>query len=502
VDALWRRLLPPRSTSVGGALDDSSLLGAIQQLPALALPPVGALLALLAGYIVLVGPVNYLVLRRLDRREWAWISIPALVVGFSVGAYSIGAAIRGSDVIVHQVAIVRGTGVDQGSSLVYAGVFSPSRGTYEVVVPGGALLSAPVNGDFFGGTTGASNLDILQGDPSRVRGLAIGFGSLRTLRAEGPVTTPTVRADLRLEGERLTGSITNTSVTTLDRPALVLGSSVQTWPTIGPGETVSVGLTLTFEPFRSSLSDKVVGQGAFTTGATDDVQRLTVRRALVDQLTWDPQLGYAGVLPADGPVLLGWTDQPVLPIELGGQPPRMAATTLYHLPVPMTARGAVVLRGDLIRSTVVASDAQAFSKDGINLGIGPGSLTMAYRAIGLEDRLDATRLVMTLGQGDVGVGGDIAVDIDPLGPAEPIEPCLQAPCERQAPDFLPEVEILDLASSQWMALPHLEASRAYALREPARYVDPESGTAWVRFQNVGLEQVWFSFALRIEGTVG
>jgi hypothetical protein len=53
-----------------------------------------------------------------------------------------------------------------------------------------------------------------------------------------------------------------------------------------------------------------------------------------------------------------------------------------------------------------------------------------------------------------------------------------------------------------MALPHLEASRAYALREPARYVDPESGTAWVRFQNVGLEQVWFSFALRIEGTVG
>ena len=43
-------------------------MNAVSQLPALALPPIGGLLALLLGYILLIGPINYLVLRRLYRR--------------------------------------------------------------------------------------------------------------------------------------------------------------------------------------------------------------------------------------------------------------------------------------------------------------------------------------------------------------------------------------------------------------------------------------------------
>ena len=50
--------------------------GAVANLPSLALPPITGLLVLLFGYIILVGPVNYLVLSRLDRREWAWITVP------------------------------------------------------------------------------------------------------------------------------------------------------------------------------------------------------------------------------------------------------------------------------------------------------------------------------------------------------------------------------------------------------------------------------------------
>ena len=63
---------------------------------------------LLFGYIALIGPINYLVLRRLDEREWAWVTMPALIAIFAVGAYAYGSALRGSDVIVNEVAIVRG----------------------------------------------------------------------------------------------------------------------------------------------------------------------------------------------------------------------------------------------------------------------------------------------------------------------------------------------------------------------------------------------------------
>ena len=76
--------------------DDSQIVTAVSNLPSLALPPLGGLLGILIGYIALIGPLNYIILRRLDRREWAWITMPILIVGFAVGAYGFGSALRGS----------------------------------------------------------------------------------------------------------------------------------------------------------------------------------------------------------------------------------------------------------------------------------------------------------------------------------------------------------------------------------------------------------------------
>jgi hypothetical protein len=161
--AIWSSLIPPRSDGTVSIGDDSQIVGAVANLPALDLPPLAGLLLLLVGYIALIGPLNYVILRRIDRREWAWVTMPILIVGFAVGAYAFGSALRGSSIIVNEVGIVRGApDATEGSAQVYLGVFSPARGTYQVAVPGGALLSSPVSGDIFNGQ-GAS-LDVVQGD--------------------------------------------------------------------------------------------------------------------------------------------------------------------------------------------------------------------------------------------------------------------------------------------------------------------------------------------------
>ena len=49
---------------------------ALQNLPVLALPSLNILAVLLGVYIVFVGPVNYLVLRRLKKLDWGWVTIP------------------------------------------------------------------------------------------------------------------------------------------------------------------------------------------------------------------------------------------------------------------------------------------------------------------------------------------------------------------------------------------------------------------------------------------
>src|SRR5438067_11040089 len=122
--ALWRRLLPGRSGGdPASSGDDSQLVNAVYSLPSLTLPPVSGLLILLVGYIVLLGPINYLILRRLDRREWPWITMPALIALFAVGAYAYGNLLRGGDIIVNQVAVVHGAaGNSNGQARVYVGV--------------------------------------------------------------------------------------------------------------------------------------------------------------------------------------------------------------------------------------------------------------------------------------------------------------------------------------------------------------------------------------------
>ncbi len=283
---LWRRLLPARSGGTVSLTDDSTIVGAVSNLPSLALPPIGGLIVLLIGYIILVGPVNYLVLRWLDRREWAWVTVPALILVFAVGAFGFGSLLRGSDVIVHEVAIVRGApGTDQAVAQSYLGVFSPSRASFQVRVPGNALLAAPMNGDIFG-SGAASNLDVLQGDPSRIRDLAVGYGSLRTIRAEAQAAGPRITTDLR---SRTTGSwhVTNASTARWwDRPSCSAPRrrTCRTWPgPDGGGQPRAHRNPLN----QASLSDRVVGR---STG----LQRQRVERgraaqarprSILDQLT-------------------------------------------------------------------------------------------------------------------------------------------------------------------------------------------------------------------------
>nr|MBA3236490.1 hypothetical protein [Chloroflexota bacterium] len=401
---LWRRLLPERTAGGLTISDDTLLLNAVSQLPALALPPIGGLFALLAAYILLIGPLNYLVLKRLDRREWAWATMPVLIIAFAAGAYGIGAALRGSEVIVHEVAIVRGApGASEGAAQVYMGVFSPSRTTYQVRVPGGALLSSPIAGDFFGGNVNVAALDILQGDPAGVRDLAVGFGSLRTIRAESSVVIPLVQTDFRLENGRLRGTVTNASDERLDRPAVVLGQTVALLQDLEPGAVATVDIAVQGRQFSTSLADLIVGQAFFDEStANAETSQTFVRRNMVDQLTYDPNFGSTNLLPADGPVVIAWGSATVLPIEIASEEPRYVGDVLYYLPARVRISGPTTFPSDLIRSTAVEADAFFFSKEPQSMSFGQGSVTVAYRPIGFEGTISATAVTINLGYGDEG----------------------------------------------------------------------------------------------------
>jgi len=512
---LWRRLLPARSGTTTALSDDGQLVSAIWNLPSLALPPIGGLIALLFGYILLIGPINYLVLRRIDRREWAWITMPILIVGFAVGSYAFGSALRGSSVIVNEVGIVRGApDATEGSAQVYLGVFSPSRGTYQIAVPGGALLSAPISGDAFGGTTSA--LDVIQGDPSRVRNLAVGFGSLRTIRAESQATVPKVHTAFALVDGMLTGTIRNDSSVKLEKPAVVLGANVKVLKDIAPGEEVAVSLPIvTQNQFGQSLSDRIFGQvffGDAEATTSDSARRDQTRHIVIDQLTMSNSKFQTNTgLGAGAPVLLAWGRDAVVDVAVEGQAPNRVSNVLYYLPLTMSVHGAVDFSGDLIRSTMTASDAASFNMDPQTMSFGQGSVTLVYRPIAFDGTLDATRLRIGLSCcPDGSVFGNLGgVDVAPIPDAclnvkAPAKPPIDCPKERPADQFdgMPEVELFDRTGhGAWHRLPHLGDGRTYDVANPARYIDPATGAVLVRLVNDRQDSVNAFLSVSIQGTV-
>ena len=62
-------------------------------------------------------------------------------------------------------------------------------------------------------------------------------------------------------------------------------------------------------------------------------------------------------LSADGPVVLAWGSDDLVPVEIEGQTPRRIGNVLYYLPAGLAIKGTTTFRADLLRSTVVASDA-------------------------------------------------------------------------------------------------------------------------------------------------
>ncbi len=513
--SLWPALIPTRSEGTVGMSDDSQIVSAVGNLPSLALPPLGGLLLLLFGYIALIGPLNYLILRRIDRREWAWITMPVLIVGFAVGAYAFGSALRGSSVIVNEVGIVRGApDAVEGSAQVYLGIFSPARGTYQVSVPGGALLSSPISGDIFGGA--GATLDVVQGDPpgpSRVRDLAVGFGSLRTIRAESQAVVPKIHAELSLVNGTLTGTIRNDSAVKLEKPAIVLGGNVRVLKDLQPGEVAPVSLPiLTSTAFGQSLSDRIFGQIFFgQTGSTSETARRDqTRHQVVDQLTYDPQFGNSGRLSSDGPVLLAWGRDPILDVAVEGQSTNRVSDVLFDISLSMGVHGPVVFSGDLVKSTMTETDAAFFSKDPSMMSFGQGTVTMTYRPIAFEGTFAAShiRVGISFGpDGSVGVTGGVPVAPIPDGclnvkaPAKPPANCPQ-PLPQGQFDGVPEVELFDRTSTgTWHRLPHLQMGQTYDVADPARYVDPATGTVLLRFVNEGQDQVNAFLGMSIEGTV-
>ncbi len=109
------------------------LLDAVSKAPQLRMPPVSRIAWFLALYVFFLVPLNYAVLRIIDRRELAWVTIPIIVVAFSVWAYTEALSIRGRAILTRQMDIVQSSvGSNTGRVDTLFWLFSPRTTSYAI----------------------------------------------------------------------------------------------------------------------------------------------------------------------------------------------------------------------------------------------------------------------------------------------------------------------------------------------------------------------------------
>lgn len=255
--------------------------GSIFDLPGLDLPEPLLIGLFMLVYIVIIGPVNYIVLKRLRRSELAWLTIPAAVAVFSVGAYIIGVQSKGGELLAIRGNVMHTEpGLKQAQASQYLGLFSPVRRTYRLELNADATATE-TNPNGYGGNSSARSAVILGGPTTTLENVNINTWSLRSFVAESAaqVASP-LQTDLRLGDNMIEGTVRNSGNSSLQDVALIRGGAVQYIGSLAPGQQA---------PVRLSISNQTFDPGS-------PVAVMPLPDGVLDPTANNPNSGYGGRL--------------------------------------------------------------------------------------------------------------------------------------------------------------------------------------------------------------
>jgi hypothetical protein len=430
LDSFWTLLLAPaRATGATLTAAPASASPADGQGPtltgeldAIAPPSLLTFLILLGGYVLILVPLNFVILKAIRRVDWAWLTLPAtallvLAITFGTSTFGHGSALKATVVSV----LYNTTGGPTADTVQYVGLLSPASGDYTTVPGSAALLGSSLYSATSATTStaapGAADLKFNQ-DTGAATMVAVQQWSARNAAFSGNVATvATVQGSLQFQQNgHLTGTLTNRSPYAIhDLVLAVYGASLVALGDLPAQGTLHVDVgSGASGPSQQSLGDAYSTIAAVLDSDASRVATASARAqqgkamaaALVepvshagsmlaansDTLPTAPgetegerlqrlaQILFSNTTPAlfGSPVLFGWIATPLVPYAVnGGQIARMDTDLLVQtipvsasrgdftiqpgtLPARLSGASQDVQPGDIADSISIAPNSEAF----------------------------------------------------------------------------------------------------------------------------------------------
>lgn len=369
-----------------------SLRQSVDYNPSLQLPSPGGMAIAFLIYVLLVGPVLYLLLRRFDKRGWAWGVIPLCAVLVAFGVYTYGAEKRSEAVMVHDVQVVKLYPDDFAELRGASAVFVPEGGTYTLRLPN-TVFAWPGRSDVTTTTAGDWNDSRVHITPegTDVTFEKVEFWSLRKAYVEGYVNGGQIAANLTMEGERVVGTVTNETKWDLRDAHVLAGGQMSAIGGLKKGETKQIDVKLDPVPVRHPglLSRQLLPTAG---GKADEFRREVMLLQYLEHEGYHLQ-------PFPSQVqLMGWTEQPVYESTVAGRTSDQYSLSLVIAPLEIRPDkdGKVVYpKGSIIPAVVATSGAVDIMPEGFNILQGTGSVTFRFD-LNVEENVTLDKLNVEL----------------------------------------------------------------------------------------------------------
>jgi len=188
------------------------------------------LLVLLA---VLLGPVDYIVLKKLDRQPLTWLTCTFWIIVFTAGAYYGVQALRSGELQYRSVTVLDSTAQDDSIwSATHAGLFAPKSDKYQLDgIKNRQWWSAvsPERREIYSyrGTQNATrNVYCMQYDGANMPyALPVNIWTMQCLLCEEPLESFPIRATVKKQKNQITAEISNLSDMRLERGYIVFSDN-------------------------------------------------------------------------------------------------------------------------------------------------------------------------------------------------------------------------------------------------------------------------------------
>jgi hypothetical protein len=279
----------------------------LANVPAAALPSLILFVALTLLYIFLVGPVNFLILRRFHRLELSWITIPALAFLCVGSSFGLARHLKGNTVLLNIVSVVQfhnnnpSTHADAALTTFYVGLFAPTHGDYRLTYSAPALPAAVTTYDApwsqLPSAVSPLGLRFEEGRHTQVQFVSMNMWSMRDVAFNTMLKLPgTIQSNLWLDATGdIVGTIHNGTKLKLIHSGLIAGRAIARLPTLRPDATIQVHIRPDADIYgddNSSIWLRLYGQPSFSGSG------LATKRSDTSQL---PFLSSMGCCPGGSP---------------------------------------------------------------------------------------------------------------------------------------------------------------------------------------------------------